>query len=287
MRKVDLVVITVLVFTFFIPGDFCYSSDFISIEGNEINYEIRGSGEPWIILVNGSGLDMSSLDPIFEELSRESTVVRYSRAGLGKSSYTNKGKDFEDIVNELQLLIQELRVPEPFILGGHSFGGLMVKAFATKNPSKVAGLLSIDPAFEENWKVLTPHDPEIRKKMQGPLDYFWKSRPDNPATHEFQSFMTVYDSPERWEEWFDYPSTIPHFIITSLKTSDAPNSPGRGSREIMLARAEVHDRVAAKSDVHIQIRTADAGHEVYKDQPQLVIDAFKMLINLVKASKSW
>lgn len=261
------------------------AQDSVNIGGNEIEYEVKGSGEPWIVLVTGSGLDMNSLDAIYEDLSRETTVVRYSRAGLGKSSYSEKGKDLQAIVNELELLTQDLEIPEPFILGGHSFGGLIIKAFTTKNPVKVAGLLSIDPAFEDNWNVLRPHDPEIRNKMQGPLDYFLKNYPEHAGTHEFQSFMRVYDSPERWKEWFDYPPTIPHFVVTSLKTSDAPNSPGRGSREIMLARAAAQDKVVAHSFVHMQIRTADAGHEMYKDQPQLVIDAFKMLVNLVKTAR--
>jgi len=258
-----------------------YSQDFVTIENNEIHYEIMGSGEPWIVLVTGSGLPLNSLDTIFEALSKETTVLRYSRAGLGKSTYRNMGKDFDAMVNELQILIKEFAVPEPFILGGHSFGGLITKAFTAKNPSKVAGLLSMDPAFEDNWEVLEPFDPGIRSKYQNPLEYFLKTYPDRAATHEFESMVKVYNSPEITEAWFDYPSSIPHFVITSLKTSDAPNSPGRGSNEIMIARAEAQYRSIANSNIHMQVRIIDAGHEIYKDQPQLVIDSFKMLINLV------
>ena len=109
-----------------------YSQDYITIDGNEINYEIKGSGEPWIILVNGSGLDMQSLDTIYEDLSKITTVFRYSRSGLGNSTFASKKKGFDIMLNELEILIKELGVPDPFILGGHSFGGLIVKAFAGK-----------------------------------------------------------------------------------------------------------------------------------------------------------
>jgi len=163
---------------------------------------------------------------------------------------------------------------------------LITKAFAGKNPSKVAGLLSMDPAFEDNWEVLESYDPDIRTKMQSPLDYFLKTYPDHGGTHEFASMMGLYNSPEKWKVWFDYPSTIPHFVITSLKTSDAPNSPGRGSKEIMLARAEAQYRAIANSNIRMQLRIMDAGHEIYNDQPQLVIDSFKMLINVVKTANN-
>ena len=108
--------------------------------------------------------------------------------------------------------------------------------------------------------------------------------PDRGSTHEFESMVKVYNSPETWESWFDYPSTIPHFVITSLKTSDAVNSPGRGSNEVMVARAEAQLRSIANSDIHMQVKIIDAGHEIYNDQPQIVIDSFKMLINVVKAA---
>jgi pimeloyl-ACP methyl ester carboxylesterase len=260
----------------------CYSQDFVTIDGNRIHYEIKGSGEPWIVLINGSGLDMNSLDTIFGDLSNETTVLRYSRAGLGESTFTNMKKDFNTMVNELHTLVKELEVPEPFILGGHSFGGLIIKAFAVKYPSKVAGLLSMDPAFEDNWAVLEQFEPGLRDKYVTPLKYVKENFPDHGGTHEFETVINFYDSPESWKAGFDYPGTIPHFVITSLQTTDAPNGPGRGSEEIMNARAEAQYRAIAYSDIHMQIRVSDAGHLIYNDQPQLVIDAFKMLLNLTQ-----
>jgi hypothetical protein len=50
----------------------------------------------------------------------------------------------------------------------------------------------------------------------------------------------------------------------------------------MNARAEAQNRAIANSDIHMQIKVSDAGHIIYNDQPQLVIDSFKMLFNLVK-----
>lgn len=259
----------------------CSSQDSVTVDDNEIHYEIKGSGRPWIVLVTGNGLDLSSLDPIFDDLSKVTTVLRYSRAGLGKSTFNNKRKEFGARVDELQLLLTELSVPEPFILGGHSFGGLITRAFAGRNPGKVVGLLSIDPAFEDNWAVLEPFDPDIRSKYLTPLKYFLGNRPDDGTTHEFASMVAFYDSPEQWRDWLDYPRHIPHFVLTSLRTTQAVDSPGRGSKEVMEARAEAQYRLIANSDLNMQLRLPNAGHEVYKDQPQAIVDAFVMLLNLV------
>jgi pimeloyl-ACP methyl ester carboxylesterase len=275
-----------LIATFVLALTFPYghSQDFVEIEGNEIHYEIKGSGEPWIVLVGGAGMDLDAFDPIFEDLSQETTVVRYSRAGLGKSTYINKGKTFDVMVNELRLFINELAVPELFILGGHSFGGLMTRAYATKHPSKVAGLLSMDPAFEDNFEVIEPFAPDVRRNYLIGLQNRQKFQPDHAFTHEFETILRVYDTSGSPKARFKYPSKIPHFVVTSLQMSDLPNSPGRGSKEVMKARAEAQYRAIADSNIHMQVRVDDAGHEIYRDRPQLVVDSFKMLLNLVRAA---
>jgi pimeloyl-ACP methyl ester carboxylesterase len=232
-----------------------HSQDFVEIKGNEIHYEIKGSGEPWIVLVGGAGIDLDAFDPIFEDLSKETTVLRYSRAGLGKSTFS-----------------------------GHSFGGLMTRAYATKNASKVAGLLSMDPAFEDNWEVIEPFAPGVRRNYLIGLQNRQKFQPDDAFTHEFETVLRLYDSSGSPKAQFKYPSRIPHFVVTSLQISDLPNSPGRGSKEVMKARAEAQNRTIAGSNINMQVRVDDAGHEIYKDRPQLVIDSFKMLLNLVRAA---
>lgn len=275
-------VLFALATTFAAPS--CSSEDFVTVDGNEIHYEIKGSGRPWIVLVTGNGLGLNSLDPIFDDLSKKTTVLRYSRAGLGKSTFNNKRKDFGVRVNELQLLVTELSVPEPFILGGHSFGGLITRAFAGRNPGTVIGLLSIDPAFENNWAVLEPFDPDIRSRYLTPLEYLLENRPDSGTTHEFASMVAFYDSPDQWRDWLNYPRHIPHFLLTSLRTTEAVNNPGRRSQEVMEARAQAQFRLIANSHTNMQLRLPNAGHEVYNDQPQAIVDAFVMLLNLVRNS---
>ena len=129
----------------------CHSQDFVMINKEKIHYEIKGSGEPWIVLVTGLGMELNEFDSIFYDLSKETTVLRYSRAGNGRSSYNNKRDDFDETVNKLELLINELNVPEPFILSGHSYGGLIIRAYA--KPGNGASL----PAWEFVKARLVPY----------------------------------------------------------------------------------------------------------------------------------
>ena len=259
----------------------CHSQDFVMINKEKIHYEIKGSGEPWIVLVTGLGMELNEFDSIFYDLSKETTVLRYSRAGNGRSSYNNKRDDFDETVNELELLINELNVPEPFILSGHSYGGLIIRAYAKHNSSKVAGLLSLDPSFEDYYGVLEPFEPEARNIIQSLLKTFYKEFPNRATPHELEAVNMVWNSPERWDEWFSYPSSIPHFLISSLKITD---SQLRGTKEIVDARFKAQTKIILNSNINMQIGIVDAGHWVHSDQPQIVIDAFKMLINIIKRS---
>jgi pimeloyl-ACP methyl ester carboxylesterase len=257
----------------------CYAQDFVIVEQDSIEYEIKGSGEPWIVLVSGVGSSLSAYNSIFDSLSQYTTVVRFSRAGLGKSSYNINRKHFNGMVEELEALIDILKVPNHFILGGHSYGGLFIRAYAAKNPTKVAGLLSIDPTFEDYFTVLEPFEPNARQIERS--EFTARFNQFTARNDEVESLFEVWNSPEKWKNWFNYPSSIPHFVLTSLKIE---TSPLRGSKEIMKARYEAQNRTIINSDINMQIGVSNARHYLQTDRPELTIDAFKMLINLIKVA---
>ncbi|MBX9733227.1 MAG: alpha/beta hydrolase [Chitinophagaceae bacterium] len=137
--------------------------DFIKINGNQINYEKKGSGSPTIVMVSGYGGALNTFDSVFTKLSKLTTVVRYSRAGLGKSSYENISKDFDNMVLELESLIQNLSIDEQIVLIGHSYGGLIIRSYAKRHPEKVCGLLFDDSTFEDYFERLTPIEKDAEK----------------------------------------------------------------------------------------------------------------------------
>ena len=234
-------------------------------------------------MVTGIGRDLNDLDSIYDDLSKETTVLRYSRAGLGKSTFNNKRADFDETVDELTKLIEQLNVPDPFILSGHSYGGLIMRSYTTQNASRVAGLMSLDPNFEDYFEVLESLNPRTRDVIKSLLDDFKRDLPDHANGSELEATIEVWNSPEKWNEWFDCPSAIPHFLISSLKVT---NSQLKGTQALVDARYKAQLRTVMNSEVYMVLGLMDAGHSVYSDQPQLVIDAFKMLINTVKTANN-
>tara|TARA_B100000497_G_scaffold116316_1_gene140588 strand:+ start:406 stop:1239 length:834 start_codon:yes stop_codon:yes gene_type:complete len=268
MKKITT---TILILLIFFTG---YSQNFTHIGQDSIEYELKGNGKPWIVLVHGMGGNMKSFDPIFDSLSKKTTVLRYSRAGLGKSTYNVNEKTFDGIITELEQLLDTLNAPDSLILGGNSYAGLMIRAFATKNPKKVVGLISLDPTFEDYLSVLEKFEPDAKVLESNWInDNTLKVRID-----EFESMMSIWTSPKEWKELFDYSPKIPHFCVSSLLVRD---SPLRGTSEIMQARFDVHSRIIQHSDINMHIGLSDAGHGVHWAKPQITIDTFIMMLHLV------
>ena len=61
-----------------------------------------------------------------------------------------------NIVDELHALIEAARIPRPYILAGHSFGGMLARAYAAKYPGEIAGLVLVDPLSPREWLHVSP-----------------------------------------------------------------------------------------------------------------------------------
>lgn len=110
---------------------------------------VRGSG-PVVVLEAGAGATSDSWSLVVPHLHSHATVLTYDRPGLGFSS----GAQHLDrrplaVAARLSTLIDALRLPGPYLLVGHSLGGLHVRAFARLRAAQVAGLVLADPSHEE------------------------------------------------------------------------------------------------------------------------------------------
>jgi pimeloyl-ACP methyl ester carboxylesterase len=80
----------------------------------------------------------------------------YDRAWLGWSDPARSARTTSNIVEELHALIEAARIPRPYILAGHSFGGMLVRAYAAKYPGEIAGLILVDPLSPREWLHVSP-----------------------------------------------------------------------------------------------------------------------------------
>jgi pimeloyl-ACP methyl ester carboxylesterase len=116
----------------------------VDVGGYRLHLHCTGSGSPTVVLEPGQGGVSSDLAWIAPAVARSSTVCVYDRPGRGWSDAADGPQDGDQIAADLHTLLERAHVPGPYVLGGHSFGGLYVQAFAAKFPDQVAGLVLLD-----------------------------------------------------------------------------------------------------------------------------------------------
>ncbi len=126
----------------------------VDIGSCKLHLKRQGSGQPVVALEAGIAATSISWSPVQTRLANFTTVCSYDRAGLGWSERRPDRScpcTLEQMVGELEALLYKSGLAGPFVLVGHSFGGLLVNAFAHAYPEQVAGLVLVDPVSVTYW----------------------------------------------------------------------------------------------------------------------------------------
>lgn len=113
---------------------------------------------PVVIFENGLGANMSGWNKVFTEIGKEATVFAYNRPGYGKSDMASTPRDGDHIVEELRANLQSKGLPPPYLLVGHSLGGLYMQLFARKYPNEVVGLVLVDSTHPTQFEGVGSRD---------------------------------------------------------------------------------------------------------------------------------
>src|SRR5579859_6658823 len=110
----------------------------LDVGGRRLHVYETGQGSPTVLLEAGIAATSLSWRPVQDAIARFARVASYDRAGLGWSDAAST-LTLNQQVDDLHALLAEL--PPPYILVGHSFGGLIIRAYASRYPSETAGLV--------------------------------------------------------------------------------------------------------------------------------------------------
>jgi pimeloyl-ACP methyl ester carboxylesterase len=124
--------------------DFPAPGQLIDVGGHSLHLNCSGSGSPTVILEPGAGSMSSDLGLITPAVARDTRVCVYDRAGRGGSEPADSPQDGTQIATDLHTLLQRGNVPGPYVLAGHSFGGLYTAIFAARYPDEIAGMVLVD-----------------------------------------------------------------------------------------------------------------------------------------------
>lgn len=133
----------------------------IDVGGHSLHLSCTGTGSPTVVLEPGAGEMSSSLGWVTPAVARDTRVCVYDRAGRGWSEPADTPQDGAQIATDLHELLQRGNLPGPYVLAGHSFGGLYALTFAARYPDEVAGMVLVDstaPASATNPTTASPGD---------------------------------------------------------------------------------------------------------------------------------
>jgi len=116
----------------------------IDVGGHRLHLNCTGSGSPTVVLEPGLGEVSSAMGWIAPVVARDTRVCVYDRAGRGWSDPADGPQDAVQTITDLHTLLDRAHIPGPYVLAGHSFGGLYILTFAATYPDQVAGMVLLD-----------------------------------------------------------------------------------------------------------------------------------------------
>lgn len=114
----------------------------------------KGAG-PTVVLEAGIASTSLAWVTIQRELAKEANVIAYDRAGFGWSSRACGPRTLDNVVEDLHSTLREAHGSPPYLLVGHSYGGLIVRLFAKRYPELVSGVVLVDAVNTCEWSPLS------------------------------------------------------------------------------------------------------------------------------------
>jgi len=227
-----------------------------------------GTGTPTVILEAGSDDVVDTWSLVQPEVASFTRACAYDRAGLGQSDPGPETRDSVQIVKELHTLLKNADIEGPYVLVGHSLGGMYMRLFADYYHEEVVGLVLVDSAhidqYERNAAVLPTESPNESESLRFYREWF-----TNPPVY-----------PELPRRLFEPGSLgdMPLVVLTSPHKERAADLPAGLSDKWDEIWVELQNEWARISSHSTHIMADESGHFIQQDQPDLVIDAILRVV---------
>jgi len=259
-------------------------SGLIDIGGRRLYFECRGNGQPTVVMEAGSGGIDDTWLSIRDTAATFTHVCVYDRANRGRSDTVPKPRTANDMAADLAALLAHAPVAGPYVLVGHSFGGLVVRLFAAHHLHDVAGMVLIDAT----------HPDQVARSAN-----IWPPpEEETDAVRQLREWVTTIDTAT-------HPEGI-NFEASLREVKEASMVRGLGSRPlVVLSRGTsiqcdypaLPPDLAAKLDAawldvqrdsgHLSMNgvhqiAKKSGHNIPGDEPGLVIETIRRIVDTVR-----
>jgi len=150
--------------------------DDVELSTATISVRDMGEGSPTVIIIIGMATQNNDYHTLQKTISQHTRVISYDRPGLGASGLNSEPRTFDVFAEDLDELLEIKEIPPPYILVGHSMGGLFIRYYADLYPDDVVGLVFLDTSHEDWFQYI--RDTWSEKDQKRYFD-FWAD--DNPT----------------------------------------------------------------------------------------------------------
>ena len=277
--------------------------ELIVVDDRLMHVHCVGRGSPTVIFELGIGSVAAAWSDIHRQVSLFTRACAYDRAGLGYSEPTDQPLRSSDVAQRLQKLMQAAGIEDELVLVGWSAGGIYIREFFKQYPDQVRAMLFVASSHEQQ-ASRTPQtpgsgaDPALNiARYLAPfglvrLSGILEQRVDRSSAsdetksslkaiyHQSHILHTMWRESESFNLDIDAarpPSPVGNLPLIVLTPGNQDDS-----RQETDARNQLQQELTLLSTNGKQIIASDSGHNIYADQPELLIESVEELVLLVR-----
>lgn len=268
----------------------------VDIGGYRLHLNCIGSGSPTVVFDAGLSDDSLAWYKVQPEVAKRERACTYDRAGLGWSDPSPLPRTSRVIAIELHTLLHNAQVHGPYVLVGHSMGGMNVRMFAALYPREVIGLVLVDSVYPYQYNRL-PADVRVSNaSFLRRLGYFEDTIPfglprlSGWCDHWPQPVRDLRRTTEcRLRPWLTHLAEYREFdessaqLLATKPMEEIPlfvlsHDPGDAPGAMNVAWSRMQDELASLSPRSQHVVVKGSGHMIQEDRPQAVIDAINWTV---------
>ena len=257
----------------------------VDVGGRGLYIECRGNGQPTVVLEAGATATGDMWLPVRDSIATFTHVCTYDRANLGRSNPAPKPRTTSDMAVDLAALLANANVAGPYVLVGASFGGLIVRLYAARHLQDVAGMVLVDSTHPDQIAHITSILPPPRE--------------ETTAMRQLREWVTTTD-PTTHPEGITFETSLRQVKETSVARGlgsiplavlsrgvsvqrDFPALPSDLATELDAAWLDAQRDLAHLSTNGVHQIATKSGHNISGDEPELVVETVRRIVNTVRA----